>query len=133
MNAPLNLDATLRSALPQKPAIRTADDSGGVTPQYREKVQAAAEKFEGFFIGQMLRQMRQSTRELAGEDSIYNNSVNQDMLDMADTQLADALASQRAFGIADAILRQLLPSAVAPAAVATAPLKNSATTVASAD
>ncbi len=33
------------------------------------------------------------------------------MLDMADTMVADQMASQRAFGIADVILRQVLPSA----------------------
>lgn len=133
MNEPLNLDATLRSALSptQQPAIHPAGDSSGVTPEYRAKVQAAAEKFEGFFIGQMLRQMRQGTREMAGEDSIYNSRVNQDMLDMADTQLADSLAGQRAFGIADAILRQLLPSIATPAVAGT--LKDSAAPVASTD
>ncbi|RJF96686.1 flagellar biosynthesis protein FlgJ [Noviherbaspirillum cavernae] len=87
---------------------------------YRNKAAAAAEKFEGFFIGQMLRQMRASTREIAGEDSVFKNSVNTDMLDMADTMLADKMAGQRAFGIADAILRQLLPAApAAPAAPST--------------
>jgi flagellar protein FlgJ len=33
------------------------------------------------------------------------------MLDLADTMVADKMAGQRAFGIADAILRQLLPAA----------------------
>jgi peptidoglycan hydrolase FlgJ len=74
-------------------------------------VKAAAEKFEGFFIGQLLREMRSSTREMSGEDSIYSSSTDQDMLDMADVALGDSLASQHAFGVADAILRQLLPAA----------------------
>jgi flagellar protein FlgJ len=39
------------------------------------------------------------------------------MLDMADNLVADQLAGKRAFGVADAILRQLLPAA--PAAPAT--------------
>lgn len=88
--------------------MQSASD-GGMTSEYRAKVHDAAEKFEGFFIAQMLRQMRQATREMAGEDSVYGSRVNQDMLDMADTKLADSLAGQRAFGIADAIVRQLLP------------------------
>jgi peptidoglycan hydrolase FlgJ len=38
------------------------------------------------------------------------------MLEMADGLVADALSGQRAFGVADAILRQLLPPALnAPA------------------
>ena len=48
---------------------------------------------------------------MADEDSVFNNRVNQDMQDMADDILAGNLAGQRAFGIADAILRQLAPDA----------------------
>ncbi|WP_332673141.1 hypothetical protein [Aromatoleum sp.] len=105
-------DATIRGLLPPSspnaddPAIRPAADSA-----YREKVEAAAQQFESFFIAQMLRQMRSATRELSAEDSIYRNRINDDMLDVADTAVADALAGQRAFGIADAIVRQMLPPA----------------------
>ena len=77
---------------------------------YRAKVQHAAEQFESFFISQMLRQMRSATKEIAGEDSIYSKKTNSDMLDYADTAVADAMAQQRAFGIADVIVRQLLPN-----------------------
>jgi flagellar protein FlgJ len=134
MNEAPSLDFALRGAALQarEAAIRPAGESDGVTPEYRAKVEAAAEKFEGFFISQMLRQMRQGTREMAGEDSVYNNRINQDMLDMADTRLADSLASQRAFGIADAILRQLLPPAAA-APLKAVPLKDTAAPVASSD
>lgn len=76
---------------------------------YRAKLQQAAEKFESFFISQMLRQMRSATRELAGEDSVYSSNSHSDMLDFADTSFADAMSQQRAFGIADVIVRQLLP------------------------
>jgi len=89
--------------------MRVQAGGQAATPGYEAKVQAAAEQFEGFFIAQMLRQMREATREMAGEDSVFRNRVNQDMLDMADVTLADTLAAQRAFGIADAIVRQLLP------------------------
>ena len=59
--------------------------------------------------------MRDSTKAMAADDSIYKDSINSDMLDMADNMVADQLAGRRAFGIADAILRQLLPPA-SPAA-----------------
>ena len=78
-------------------------------PRYRAKATEAAVKFESFFIGSMLHQMRSGTRELAGEDSVFKDPVNSDMLDLADTLVADKMAGQRAFGIADAILKQLLP------------------------
>lgn len=81
-----------------------------VDPKYRAKATEAAVKFESFFIGHMLHQMRSGTRELSPEDSVFKNKVNQDMLDMADNLVADQLAGRRAFGVADAILRQLLPT-----------------------
>lgn len=76
---------------------------------YRAKVQEAAERFESFFISQMLRQMRSATKEIAGDESIYGKNTNSDMLDYADTSVADVMSKQRAFGIADVIVRQLLP------------------------
>jgi flagellar protein FlgJ len=79
---------------------------------YRARVQQAAEQFESFYIAQMLRQMRSATREIAGEDSIFASNNHREMLDFADTAFADALAQQRAFGIADVIVRQLLPPKV---------------------
>lgn len=82
-------------------------------PQARVKAQAtdAAIKFEAFFIKQMLTQMRSGARALADEDSAENKHVNQDMLDIADGMVADALAKRRAFGIADLLLKQVLPAA----------------------
>lgn len=98
------------------PAAAAADD--GVDPTYRAKATEAAVKFESFFIGHMLHQMRAGTRVLAAEDSVFKDKINEDMLDMADNLVADQLAGQRAFGVADAILRQLLPPASAPVALA---------------
>jgi flagellar protein FlgJ len=92
-----------------EPVIAPASDAA-----YVEKVRGAAEKFEAFFIAQLLRQMREGTRAMADEESIFNSRSAQEMLDMADVALADSLAGQRAFGIADVIVRQLLPSAAQP-------------------
>ncbi|MET0266389.1 MAG: rod-binding protein [Duganella sp.] len=100
------------------PATAQNDAAGTTDPAdaaYRAKATQAALKFESFFISQMLHQMRSGTRAIADEDSIFNNKVNQDMLDMADNLVADQMAGRRAFGIADVILRQLLPPASAPA------------------
>lgn len=97
-----------------------------VDPAYRAKVTEAAVKFESFFISHMLHQMRSGTRELSSEDSVFKNKVNQDMLDMADNLVADQMAGRRAFGVADVILRQLLPAA-APVAVQPVPKTAAAT------
>lgn len=110
--------------------IGSADPSAAADDaRFRAKAQTAAEKFESFFIADMLKQMRSATRELADDDSVTRNRINDDMLEMADGKLADALAGQRAFGIADAILRQLLPAAPSGAtgvAPAPSPLKRGA-------
>lgn len=94
------------------------------TPAHNEtqKAAEAAEKFESFFISQMLSQARKSTKAIAGEDSIYKSHENEDMLDLADSFVADSLAKQHAFGIADLILRQVLPKDSTPATAA-APAK----------
>lgn len=108
---------------PTLPAAAPADSEAPVAPagfapgapsaeaQFRAKATAAAIKFESFFINNLLHQMRAGTRELSGEDSVFKNRANSEMLDLADALVADQIAGQRAFGIADAILRQLLPPA----------------------
>lgn len=100
-------------------AIAPASDTeagpgAALSPAERAKVEKAAVKFEAMFIGEMLKQMRRTTREFAGDDSVYKDRIAGDMLDMADTAVADSLAGQRAFGIADAILKQLIPADPAP-------------------
>lgn len=101
------------AAAGQEPPVAPAAGQPAHDPAYVAKATSAAVEFERFFIGHMLRTMRASTREMASEDSVFNNRVNQDMQDMADDLLAGNLAGQRAFGIADAILRQLVPGAPA--------------------
>jgi flagellar protein FlgJ len=78
-------------------------------PEYVKKATKAAVEFESFFIQNMLHQMRESAKTLAPEDSPTKDPVNSDMLDMADKLLSGHMAGQRAFGVADAILKQLLP------------------------
>ncbi len=108
------------SSTPVAPQAAQSGDS--VDPAYRAKATEAAVKFESFFIGHMLHQMRDGVRAMASDDSHSKDRINQDMLDMADNLVADQMAGKRAFGVADAILRQLLP----PAQVAaTAPLSSS--------
>ncbi len=107
-----NLDSG--AAAPLAPVAPAAD------PVFVAKATKAAIEFESFFIGNMLSQMRSGTRAMADDDSVFKDPVNRDMQDMADTMMAGQMANQRAFGVADAILRQLLPSAVAPASAAAA-------------
>jgi flagellar protein FlgJ len=99
--------------------------AAGMTPDAatRRQAEEAAVKFESLFILQMLRQMRSTTRALADENSFLNARENEDMLDLADGFVADAMAAQRAFGIADVILRQLLPPAPAGSVAPQAALK----------
>ena len=95
----------------QNPSSGAGGDApvAAASPEYRKKAEKAAEMFEAQFVREMFKQMRKTTREVAGEDSVFANSMNADMLDIADGALADQLASQRTFGIAKVILAQLLP------------------------
>lgn len=114
---------TMRSAA----ALAAPEAGQPVTPAQpgssddHARLAAAAVKFEAFFVAQMMKQMRQTTAALADRDSALNNEVNQAPLAMADTAVADSLAAQRAFGIADVLLRQMSASLsatpVAPEAV----------------
>ncbi|WP_024303364.1 flagellar rod assembly protein FlgJ [Pseudogulbenkiania sp. MAI-1] len=90
----------------------SADSEAAVQPpsaEYRKKAGKAAEEFEALFIREMLGQMRKTTREMAGSDSVFAQSINNDLMDFADVALAGQLARQRMFGIANVILAQLLP------------------------
>ncbi|QPF74148.1 hypothetical protein G8A07_15325 [Roseateles sp. DAIF2] len=102
----------------QGPALGVQTDEAA---RLRQRATDAAVKFEAFFIKQMMGQMRSATRVLADEDSPLKNKVNEDMLDLADGLVADAMAGQRAFGIADLMLKQILPAAGLSAAPAGSP------------
>jgi len=77
--------------------------------RFRAEATAAARKFESFFVSQMLKDMRSATRAMAPEGSVFRNAVDDDMQQYADSLVADQMAGTHAFGIADVILRQLLP------------------------
>jgi flagellar protein FlgJ len=110
------IDIAIRSgfALPEnstaEPIAVAAEDQSGMAPEYRAKVKQAAENFESFFIEQILHQMRRSLREIDPDDAENAKHGDNDMLDMVDTMLADKLSQRHAFGVADAILRQLVPA-----------------------
>jgi flagellar protein FlgJ len=93
-------------------AVAPAAATPAPSAAYTAKATKAAVEFESFFISHMLQQMRESAKALAPEDSPLKDPVNSDMLDMADKLLAGHMAGQRAFGVADAILKQLLPPAL---------------------
>lgn len=116
---------TIDPRLPASDLLRAPEAVAPATisPAERAKVEHAAEKFESMFIGEMFKQMRRTTREFAGEDGMFKDRVHSDMLELADVAVADAMAGQRAFGIADAILRQLLPTASPNPAPATTDTK----------
>jgi flagellar protein FlgJ len=107
---PLNAQAQAADADLEKVApAADKPDPGSPDQAYVKQATKAAVEFESFFIQNMLHQMRESAKTLAPEDSPMKDPVNSDMLDMADKLLSGHMAGQRAFGVADAILKQLLP------------------------
>jgi flagellar protein FlgJ len=105
---PADASAQVAAATPA-----TATDT--VDPATRAAATKAAEQFEGLFVNEMLKHMREATKEISDDASPSRDPVNDDMLSYADTLLADSLAGRHAFGIADSLLRTLLPPGAPPA------------------
>ncbi|EDU10466.1 putative mannosyl-glycoprotein endo-beta-N-acetylglucosamidase [Burkholderia pseudomallei 1655] len=73
------------------------------------KAAYAAEQFEALFASQLLREMRNAIREISPEGSMFRDAVGSGLMDMMDGAIAQALATQRAFGIADFVLARIMP------------------------
>lgn len=94
-------------------ALDTVSAKSGDTA-YREKLEQAAVKFEGMFIAHLLNEMRKATEQLSPDQSGASNKPGAALLDHAYRQVADDIAGQRAFGIADSIVAQMLPAHAQP-------------------
>jgi flagellar protein FlgJ len=88
---------------------------GGVAPANsanadpRAQLRAAAEQFEAVFLRQMIGAMRQA--KLA--DDWLDSSATEQFRDMADARLADTMAQQGSFGIAELLIQQFERTAAA--------------------
>jgi flagellar protein FlgJ len=99
---------------PLEPVHNSAADAA--KEHVRAQATDAAEKFEAHFIRKMMAEMRASSRALSGQQHEGKPAYGDDMQDVADGLVADALAHQHAFGIADLMLRHVLPQDLSPAA-----------------
>lgn len=68
----------------------------------REQLVAAAQAFEAVFLRQMIGSMRQAK---LGEDMLGSSATDQ-FRDMSDARLADEMADNGDFGIADLLIAQ---------------------------
>jgi peptidoglycan hydrolase FlgJ len=102
------------------PRVSTSLDTNKVgivaSPDPREAaLRAAAEAFEAVFLRQVIGSMRQAK---LGDD-LFGSAATDQFRDMADARLADNMADQGSFGIADLLLQQfravLRPAGPAPA------------------
>jgi len=82
-------------------------------PAYRAKVEAAAVQFESLFIAQLLNEMKKTTDQMK-ESSGFADTTGDAMMEHANRTVADAIARQRAFGIADTLITQMLPADTLP-------------------
>jgi flagellar protein FlgJ len=64
----------------------------------------AAEQFEAMFVGQMLRSVRESASEETDDD---DSDTNSPFLEMAEDQLAQAMAARGGLGIATIVMTDL--------------------------
>ena len=68
----------------------------------RAQLRSAAEAFEAVVLRQMIGSMRQAR---LAEDP-FGSAASEQFRDMADARLADSMAQQRSFGIAELLLAQ---------------------------
>lgn len=68
----------------------------------REQLKAAAQAFEAVFVRQMIGSMRQAK---LGEDML-GGAATETFTEMSDAKLADSMAENGSFGIAEMLLKQ---------------------------
>ncbi|WP_412530576.1 flagellar biosynthesis protein FlgJ [Burkholderia lata] len=73
---------------------------------HEAKLEQVAVQFEGMFIAQMLGEMRKLADQLK-TDNGFDDRSSKGMLEHAHRIVADTMAEQRAFGIADTLIAQL--------------------------
>ena len=85
------------------PAATPAATVGAPAPDPREaQLRKAAEAFEAVFLRQLIGSMRQAKLG----DELFGSAATDQFRDLADARLADSMASQGSFGIADLLLQQ---------------------------
>lgn len=89
---------------------------GEANAQRRQELRQAAQAFEAVFIRQLIGSMRSA--KLA--DDMFGSQATEQFRDMADSRLADSMAQQGTFGIAELLTAQFErhQSLQAPQAVA---------------
>ena len=92
---PLRPTAAPAAAAAQTPQTAQAEAQ-------RAQLRSAAEAFEAVFLRQMIGSMRQAR---LAEDP-FGSAASEQFRDMADARLADSMAQQRSFGIAELLLAQ---------------------------
>lgn len=81
------------------PATQAADPAA---TQREAQLRQAAEAFEAVFLRQVIGSMRQAK---IGED-LFGSSASDQFRNMADARLADDMAQQGSFGIAELLMQQ---------------------------
>jgi flagellar protein FlgJ len=85
------------------PASSRAAPAATASPDPKQaELRKAAEAFEAVFLRQVIGSMRQA--KLA--DDIFGSAATDQFRDLADGKLADNMADQGSFGIADLLLQQ---------------------------
>ena len=81
---------------------QTPATGGEAKSQRRQELRQAAQAFEAVFIRQLIGSMRSA--KLA--DDMFGSQATEQFRDMADSRLADSMAQQGTFGIADLLTAQ---------------------------
>lgn len=84
------------------PVISSSAPTTGVGPDNQAQLRQAAEAFEAVFLRQVIGSMRAAK---LGDD-LFGSAAADQFRDIADGRLADSMAHQGSFGIAEMLLQQ---------------------------
>lgn len=75
--------------------------------QRKTAAKEAAAQFESFFLGMMLKSMRQATTAMTDENSMFNSQSTQFYQSMFDQQVTTSLAQNSPLNLADLMVKQV--------------------------
>lgn len=106
------LKTQMQSALPLATEVVADTQPAVADAAWQQKAAQAAEAFEAVFVREMFKDMDKGTQAIAGEQGLFGKGSGSELSGIAQMAVADQIARSRAFGVADAILRQLTPASV---------------------
>ena len=93
----------MNTAVPSPASSSSATSSAASPASSSGGIRHAAEQFEALFVGQLLHSVRESSTDDSDDDS----GTNSTFLELAEEQMAQALATRGGLGMATMVMKEL--------------------------